>query len=43
MHAFRRLPWLATLLIAAVAIAVAGCAKPKTRYGGCGRRGDGDQ
>ena len=36
MHAFRRLPWLATLLIAAVAIAVAGCAKPKTRYGDAG-------
>jgi uncharacterized protein (TIGR02722 family) len=36
MHAFSRLPWLATLLIAAVAIAVAGCAKPKTRYGDAG-------
>jgi hypothetical protein len=36
MHAFRRLPWLATLMIAAVAIAVAGCAKPKTRYGDAG-------
>jgi uncharacterized protein (TIGR02722 family) len=36
MKTSRGLPWLTSVLIAATVIAVAGCAKPKTRYGDAG-------